>query len=123
MSDARYLDWPFFEERHRVLARQLEDWAAVHVPQAHGTNVDEECRSLVRSLGAGGWLKHAVGGKPHGASDAIDTRAICLIRETLARHSGLADFAFAMQGLGSGAISLQGTPEQREKYLARVVRG
>lgn len=123
MSDARYLDWPFFEERHRVLARQLEDWAAVHVPQAHGTNVDEECRSLVRSLGEAGWLKHAVAGKPHGASDAIDTRAICLIRETLARHSGLADFAFAMQGLGSGAISLQGTPEQREKYLAPVVRG
>ena len=123
MSDARYLDWPFFEERHRVLARQLEDWAAVHVPHAHGVDVDEECRSLVRSLGAGGWLKHAVGGKPHGASDAIDTRAICLIRETLARHSGLADFAFAMQGLGSGAISLQGTPEQRERYLARVVRG
>ncbi|MDP3824727.1 MAG: acyl-CoA dehydrogenase family protein [Burkholderiales bacterium] len=123
MSDSRYLDWPFFEERHRVLARQLEDWAAVHVPHVHGADVDEECRSLVRSLGAGGWLKHAVGGKPHGASDAIDTRAICLIRETLARHSGLADFAFAMQGLGSGAISLQGTPEQREKYLARVVRG
>jgi len=123
MSDARYLDWPFFEERHRVLARQLEDWAAVHVPHAHGEDVDAECRSLVRSLGAGGWLKNAVGGKPHGASDAIDTRAICLIRETLARHSGLADFAFAMQGLGSGAISLQGTPEQREKYLARVVRG
>jgi acyl-CoA dehydrogenase len=123
MSDTRYLDWPFFEERHRVLARQLEDWAAVHVPHAHGADVDTECRSLVRLLGAGGWLKHAVGGKPHGASDAIDTRAICLIRETLARHSGLADFAFAMQGLGSGAISLQGTPEQREKYLARVVRG
>jgi acyl-CoA dehydrogenase len=123
MSDTRYLDWPFFEERHRVLARQLEDWAAVHVPHAHGADVDTECRSLVRSLGAGGWLKHAVGGKPHGTSDAIDTRAICLVRETLARHSGLADFAFAMQGLGSGAISLQGTPEQREKYLARVVRG
>ena len=123
MSDTRYLDWPFFEEKHRELARQLEDWAAVHVPHAHGADVDTECRSLVHALGAGGWLKHAVGGKPHGASDAIDTRAICLIRETLARHSGLADFAFAMQGLGSGAISLQGTPEQREKYLGRVVRG
>jgi len=123
MSDTRYLDWPFFEERHRALARQLEDWATVHVPHAHGVDVDAECRSLVRSLGAAGWLKHAVGGKPYGNENAIDTRAICLIRETLARHSGLADFAFAMQGLGSGAISLQGTPEQREKYLARVVRG
>ncbi len=55
--------------------------------------------------------------------EAIDTRAICLIRETLARHSGLADFAFAMQGLGSGAISLHGTPEQRAKYLTRVASG
>ena len=123
MSDTRYLDWPFFEERHRALARQLEDWATVHLPHSHGADVDAECRSLVRSLGAAGWLKHAVGGKPYGNENAIDTRAICLIRETLARHSGLADFAFAMQGLGSGAISLQGTPEQRERYLARVVRG
>jgi acyl-CoA dehydrogenase len=123
MSDTHYLAWPFFEERHRVLARELEAWAAEHVPHDHSADVDTECRTLVRSLGAAGWLKHAVGGKPHGAADAIDTRAICLIRETLARHSGLADFAFAMQGLGSGAISLQGTPEQKERYLSRVVRG
>jgi len=76
----------------------------------------------VRALGAAGWLKHAVAGK-HGAAPAIDTRSICVIRETLARHSGLADFAFAMQGLGSGAISLQGTPEQKERYLSRVAAG
>ena len=123
MSDRRYLDWPFFEERHRTLARELDAWATQHVPHHHGADVDAECRALVRSLGAAGWLKHAVGGLPHGAADAIDTRAICLIRETLARHSGLADFAFAMQGLGSGAISLQGTPEQKERYLSRVARG
>jgi len=123
MSDTRYLDWPFFEERHRTLARQLEDWATVHLPRAHGADVDTECRKLVRSLGAAGWLKHAVGGKPHGNENAIDTRAVCLIRETLARNSGLADFAFAMQGLGSGAISLLGTTGQRERYLSRVVRG
>jgi acyl-CoA dehydrogenase len=123
MSDTQYLDWPFFEERHRVLARELDAWATAHVPHDHGADVDAECRALVRSLGAAGWLKHAVGGKPYGAADAIDTRAICLIRETLARHSGLADFAFAMQGLGSGAISLQGTPEQKERYLSRVARG
>jgi acyl-CoA dehydrogenase len=122
MSDTRYLDWPFFEERHRQLARELDTWAALHVGQDHGTDVDTECRGLVRSLGAGGWLKHAVSGTP-GEDEAIDTRAICIIRETLARHSGLADFAFAMQGLGSGAISLQGTPEQRQRYLPRVVRG
>jgi len=122
MSDTRYLDWPFFEERHRRLARELDAWASEHVPQHHGHDVDAECRALVRSLGAAGWLKHAVAGK-QGSGDAIDTRAICLIRETLARHSGLADFAFAMQGLGSGAISLQGTPQQQDRYLSRVARG
>ncbi len=122
MSDTRYLDWPFFEQRHRQLASELEAWAAVHVPHDHGSDVDAQCRMLVRSLGAAGWLRHAVGGV-HGAADAIDTRSICLLRETLARHSGLADFAFAMQGLGSGAISLRGTAEQRQRYLSRVVRG
>jgi acyl-CoA dehydrogenase len=122
MSDKQYLDWPFFEGRHKRLAGDLEAWAARHVPHDHGTDVDTECRSLVRSLGAAGWLRHAIGGK-HGAADAIDTRATCLIRETLARHSGLADFAFAMQGLGSGAISLQGTDAQKERYLPRVAAG
>ena len=116
MSDTKYLDWPFFEERHRTLARELDAWATQNVPHAHGPDVDAECKSLVRALGQGGWLQHAVG-------DNIDTRAICLIRETLARHSGLADFAFAMQGLGSGAISLAGTPEQKDRYLTRVARG
>ena len=116
MSDTQYLDWPFFEERHRTLARELDAWAHENVPHEHGPDVDAQCKSLVRALGQGGWLKHAVG-------DHIDTRAICLIRETLARHSGLADFAFAMQGLGSGAISLAGTPAQKERYLTRVARG
>jgi acyl-CoA dehydrogenase len=122
MSDKQYLDWPFFEARHKRLALDLDEWATRNVPHDHGTDVDTECRALVRSLGQAGWLRHAVGGK-HGAAEAIDTRAICLIRETLARHSGLADFAFAMQGLGSGAISLQGTAEQRERYLPRVAAG
>lgn len=124
MSDTRYLDWPFFEERHRVLARELDAWAHEHIAHAHGKDVDAECRALVRALGQGGWLRHAVGGTAFGAAaDTIDTRAICLIRETLARHSGLADFAFAMQGLGTGAISLDGTPAQKERYLQRVARG
>ena len=124
MADTRFLDWPFFEDRHRNLARELDAWAAQHIAQAHGTDVDAECRALVRSLGAAGWLAHAVGGRDWGgAADAIDTRAICLIRETLARHSGLADFAFAMQGLGSGAISLDGTPAQQAAYLPRVASG
>jgi alkylation response protein AidB-like acyl-CoA dehydrogenase len=127
MADTRYLDWPFFEPRHAALARELDGWAAQHVAHAHAHEraaVDAECRSLARALGAAGWLKHAVGGREFGgAGDAIDTRAICLIRETLARHSGLADFAFAMQGLGSGAISLAGSAEQRARYLPRVARG
>ncbi|MEO8058629.1 MAG: acyl-CoA dehydrogenase family protein [Burkholderiales bacterium] len=124
MSDTRYLDWPFFEERHRVLARELDAWASEHINHAHGKDVDAECKALVRALGQGGWLRHAVGGTAYGAAaDTIDTRAICLIRETLARHSGLADFAFAMQGLGTGAISLDGTLAQKQRYLARVSKG
>ncbi|MCM5679852.1 acyl-CoA dehydrogenase family protein [Schlegelella sp. S2-27] len=119
MSNTRYLDWPFFEERHRRLAQELDAWAVDNVPQDHAEDVDAACRALVRALGQGGWLRHAVADEGR----AIDTRAICLIRETLSRHSGLADFAFAMQGLGSGAISLQGTPEQRSAWLPRVARG
>jgi alkylation response protein AidB-like acyl-CoA dehydrogenase len=123
MADRSYLDWPFFEDRHGALARELDAWAAANVAGVHGADVDAACRSLVRKLGEGGWLRHAVGARPWGHQDVIDTRAICLIRETLARHNGLADFAFAMQGLGSGAISLQGTPQQKERYLAPVARG
>ena len=124
MSDISYLDWPFFEPRHRELALTLDAWAKSSVSQHHGHDVDAECRALVRALGADGWLSHAVSGREWGgATDAIDTRAICLIRETLARHSGLADFAFAMQGLGSGAISLAGTDRQKARYLTRVARG
>ncbi len=86
--------------------------------------VDAECVRLVRLLGSGGWLRHAIAGTAHGAAqDAIDTRQLCLLRETLAFHNGLSDFAFAMQGLGSGAISLMGTPEQKARYLPRVARG
>ncbi|MBK9363780.1 MAG: acyl-CoA dehydrogenase family protein [Rubrivivax sp.] len=124
MADTRYLDWPFFDDRHRALARELEAWAAQQVPHAHGPDVDAGCRALVRALGAGGWLAHVVGGRVHGgAADVIDTRAVCILRETLARHSGLADFAFAMQGLGSGAISLAGSDAQKAACLPRVARG
>ena len=122
MSDTTYLDWPFFEERHRALAGELDAWAVGNLAQHRGADIDAECRALVRALGAAGWLRHAVAGA-WGARPEIDTRAICLIRETLARHHGLADFAFAMQGLGSGAISLQGTRDQKERYLPRVARG
>lgn len=122
--DAPHLDWPFFEPRHRELAQRLDAWALEHAAPAHGHDADAICQALVRALGAGGWLRHAVSGSAHGgAGDAIDTRAICLIRETLARHSGLADFAFAMQGLGSGAISLAGDDALKSRYLPRVARG
>lgn len=124
MSDTHYLDWPFFDARHGDLARQLDAWATEHISPSHGDDVDAECKALVRTLGQAGWLQHAIGGVAYGgAGDTIDTRTICLIRETLARHNGLADFAFAMQGLGSGAISLAGTPAQKQHYLPRVARG
>jgi acyl-CoA dehydrogenase len=115
MADTNYLKWPFFEPRHRELALALDGWATEHIGQDH---------ALVTQLGEAGWLRHAVGGTAFGgAGEAIDTRAICLIRETLARHSGLADFAFAMQGLGSGAITLFGSDANRERYLPKVARG
>jgi len=119
MADKTYLSWPFFEGRHADLEAALDRWAFDHVRGLHSHDVDADCRQLVRLLGEGGWLRHAIAGD----GQAIDTRAICLIRETLARHNGLADFAFAMQGLGSGAISLFGTGAQRERYLPRVARG
>ena len=124
MADTDYLSWPFLEPVHRELALSVDAWAAQNIPQQHGHDVDEACRALVRQLGDAGWLKHAIGGTEYGASgEAIDTRAVCLIRETLARHSGLADFAFAMQGLGSGAITLFGSEENKRDYLTRVGRG
>jgi len=124
MSDTRYLDWPFFEPRHVEMQRELDAWAREHISQDAHADVDAECRGLVAALGEAGWLRHAVAGTAYGgAGEVLDTRALCLMRETLARHSGLADFAFAMQGLGSGAISLHGTPGQKDRYLSKVARG
>jgi len=123
MSDKSYLDWPFFDDAHRRLEAELEAWIAGNLTDHHG-DVDAACRDLVARLGAAGWLRYAVGGTGCGGRfDAIDTRAICLLRETLARHSGLADFAFAMQGLGSGALTLHGSPEQKQRYLTKVASG
>jgi acyl-CoA dehydrogenase len=129
MTSSSHLDWPFLEPRHKALATDLDRWAGRVLSdkeiEDHSVRaVDDACRKLVRQLGEGGWLKYATGGVAYGASaDTIDTRAVCLIRETLARHSGLADFAFAMQGLGSGAISIFGTHEQKQRYLPCVAKG
>ena len=129
MNAAAHLAWPFFEASHRDFKTQLQSWTQAQFGQGHAHDesrdaIDRECVALVRSLGQGGWLKPAVAGVLHGgASDVIDTRTLCLVREELAWHHGLADFAFAMQGLGSGAISLKGTPEQQAEYLPRVASG
>jgi acyl-CoA dehydrogenase len=117
MTDRSFLDWPFFEPRHRDLTAALDDWCIRHLPVDHG-DVDTACRALVGMLGDGGWLIHSGAGH----DERLDVRTLCLIRETLARHDGLADFAFAMQGLGMGAVSLFGTPRQRE-WLAQTRSG
>ena len=111
MADRSFLDWPFFEDRHRDHAERLDAWCGENLPADH-TDIDAACRRLVAALGQGGWLLPT-------AIDPddprpLDVRTLCLTREALARHDGLADFAFAMQGLGTGAISLFGTPEQKE---------
>ena len=124
MDPLEHLSWPFFEPQHRAFAQALDGWAQSEVRDVHGHDVDAQCRQLVQQLGQGGWLKHAVAGTAYGgAADGIDTRMLCLARETLARHNGLADFAFAMQGLGSGALSLAGTAEQKSRWLAKVSQG
>jgi len=123
MSDRSFLDWPFLDAAHRRLADDLDAWCLDHLHAAHGDDVDAECRALVRKLGAGGWLRYCVPAAYGGALETLDVRSLALIRETLARHSGLADFAFAMQGLGSGTITLFGTEAQKRLYLPAVARG
>jgi len=125
MADRSFLDWPFLDDSHRSLANELEEWAIAHLaPLAHDEgDVDAACRHLLGLLGQGGWLRHAVPASHGGIHDALDVRSLAIIRETLARHSGLADFVFAMQGLGSGTISLFGTEAQKRAYLPRVASG
>lgn len=123
MPDRSFLDWPFFDESHRALSEQLEAWCAAELGEPHGEDVDRECRALVQKLGNGGWLRYTVPAAYGGVHENLDVRSLALIRETLARHSGLADFAFAMQGLGSGTITLFGSEEQKQAYLPAVARG
>jgi acyl-CoA dehydrogenase len=124
MSDRSYLAWPFFEDRHRALAAEVERWAeAALADTAEDDDVDASCRLLVARLAEAGLLRHAVPGAHGGVHEQLDVRSLCLVRETLARFASLADFAFAMQGLGSGAISLFGTAEQCRAYLPAVAAG
>ncbi|HEX5459019.1 MAG TPA: acyl-CoA dehydrogenase family protein [Steroidobacteraceae bacterium] len=132
-SSSSFLDWPFFDDSHRELTGRLREWAAARLTGPATAEdrdaVDTACRQLVRDLGQAGWTRYCVpAGNPPGAAQgggpgAFDVRALALIRETLARHDALADFAFGMQGLGSGAISLAGSTELKSRYLPRVVAG
>ena len=126
MPDRTFLDWPFFDDAHRTLAREIDRWATEQVaPLALEEHADTEvtARRLVRLLGEGGWCRYAVAAAYGGALPQVDVRTLCLVRETLARHDGLADFMFAMQGLGTGPIALFGSEEQKRRWLPRVARG
>jgi acyl-CoA dehydrogenase len=119
LPDKSFLSWPFFTDCERKLAAAIEDWSAANLPLEH-SDVDVACRELVGRLGRDGWLAHTAPGPT--ASSPLNVRALCLIRETLSRYDSLADFAFAMQGLGAGPISLFGTAEQRH-WLDRTRGG
>jgi len=124
MADRSFLDWPFFEDRHRALADQIDNWAE-HTAGGliDHDDVDGSCRALARALGDAGFCAHAVTAPHGGVSETHDVRSLCVIRETLARHHGLADFVFAMQGLGSGPIVLFGSDSIRQQYLPPVAAG
>jgi len=127
--DTSYLDWPFLDDSHRDLAGRIARWAQTEIaPTADDEPEDEAeldgvCRSLVRKLAADGWLGYCVPAPHGGHFEGIDVRSLCLIRETLAYHSGLADFSFIMQGLGSGPISLFGSNDQKAAFLPSVAAG
>jgi acyl-CoA dehydrogenase len=123
MPDSSYLAWPFFDEGHRELAQRIRAAAPAIGALAEEGDVDTASRVLVRTLGAGGWLRYAIPAAHGGAHERLDVRSICLLREALAYHSGLADFAFAMQGLGTGAITEYGSDELKQRYLPPVLRG
>lgn len=117
-------EWPWFDASHRALAADVEAWAAKALPdEAEPADVDDAVRRLVRDLGASGWLKHCVPASHGGARPEVECRALCIIRETLAYRSALADFAFALEGLGSCAIAASGSSAQRDAYLPRVANG
>ncbi|MGQ0559700.1 MAG: acyl-CoA dehydrogenase family protein [Sphingosinicella sp.] len=123
MTDSSHLEWPFFDEAHRTLAAELEDWCAVSLTGDEEEDVDAACRDLARRLGQAGWLRYCVPAAQGGVHERLDLRSLALIRETLARHDPLADFVFAMQGLGSGTIALFGSEAQKKAWLPKVAEG
>ncbi|PHP68916.1 acyl-CoA dehydrogenase [Zhengella mangrovi] len=116
MSDRSFLEWPFLDQKHRDLAAAIDAWSAANLQSVDHGDTDAACRRLVAALGRDGWLK-LTAIDPEDPQSGLDVRSLCLMRETLARHDGLADFAFAMQGLGTGAISLFGTDRQKRDWL------
>jgi acyl-CoA dehydrogenase len=123
MADTSFLRWPFFDDEHRALHWGLAHWRVPELDNSEPVDVEEESRRLVKLLGEGGWLRYVVPAEYGGQSSHFDVRSLCLIRETLAYRSGLADFVFAMQGLGTGSITLFGSDELKHKYLPRVAQG
>ena len=126
MSDQSFLDWPFFNGEHRELAARLDQWAYDHLPTVTANehhDLDSTCKAIVKALGEAGFTTYAVPASAGGHHDKLDVRSLCLIRETLARHNALSDFAFAMQGLGSGPVSLYGSEAQQAGYLNAVAAG
>jgi acyl-CoA dehydrogenase len=118
---------PFFDTPHRKVADDARNWAEANLesgfhPEGRDA-VDRRCRELVAALGSAGLLRYCVRAADGGALPDFDARAICLVRETLAWWDGLADFAFAMQGLGSGPLSIAGDDALRARYLPRVAEG
>ena len=126
MPDRSFLDWPFFDDSHRTLATELDTWAADTLPgllRDEHDDLDGTCRKLVAGLAEGGWLDYAVPASHGGRFERLDVRSLCLIRETLARYSGLADFSFVMQGLGSGPVMLAGSDSHKDAWLPKVRGG
>jgi acyl-CoA dehydrogenase len=117
------LGWPFFDEEHRAFATGFERWLAEADVLDDERKADASCRAWVRALAGGGWLRACVPGEYGGLRAGLDVRTLCLARETLAQRSALADFAFAMQGLGSAAVSLFGNTDLQRRYLPMVANG
>jgi len=117
------LSWPFFDDGHRRFARALSRWADTTLPSLPHDDVDAACRARVKALGEAGFLKAVVPAEHGGTHPRLDVRTLCLAREILAYRDGLADFTFAMQGLGTGSISLYGTGELKARYLPPVRDG